>query len=380
MLKRYAILLFVLFFGIVFATTSFSQDIETEEKDTVEITDDTTTEDTTTEDITTDEVTTDTTTEDTTAGDTAETTATTEMTTTAPVAEKAKTFFDGVDTFANSKVKFRLSITDNFLAEKVFYQINNGQETEYQGEFNLADEGKYTINYYGVDKIGNKEYQKSLHVIIDNSAPTTSITTQDPIILKNGIYYISRHNSFTINSEDTLSGVNNIAYSMNGTDFFNYATTFNFYVDGEAELKINTEDNVTNKTNKFKIKLADASGNISATEQESVKLFVDNKPPVVTVNANKEFFTDKGRKVAAKDFKYAVTATDNEAGVKQILVRVDGKGSFIPYDKEIEIKTNGEHFIEAKAIDLVGNTSNTVILPLFVDIIPPKSQIVPVTE
>jgi hypothetical protein len=397
MFKKSAILLFILAFGVVFSTTSFAQDVVSgEEKDTVEVTDEPAAATESDEAVSTEEssgtatespaVTTDAPVDETTATDDATTTtgdaaATVEVTPEVrTMAEKAKTHYDGVNTFVNSKVRFKLSISDNFLPEKIFYQINGGQEIEYKGEFNLSEEGKHAITYYGVDKIGNKEYQKTLNTIVDNTAPQVSVSSKDPLVLINNVYYTSKLNTFTINAFDALSGVNNVAYSTSGTEFVNYVTTFNFYIDGQAELKLTTEDYVTNKTSLFKIKLPDAQGNLTSQEVGSVKIFVDNTAPAVTIKADKEFYSDKGRKVASRDFKYTVNATDNEAGIKKVLVRVDGKGAFVPYEGEIEFQTNGEHFIEAMAVDKVGNVSNTIILPLYVDIIPPKSILVPVTE
>ncbi|MGL4369637.1 MAG: OmpL47-type beta-barrel domain-containing protein, partial [Spirochaetota bacterium] len=69
-----------------------------------------------------------------------------------------------------------------------------------------------------------------------------------------------------------------------------------------------------------------------------------------------------------------------ESGVKMIMVRADGKGDFVPYEKEVFFTTNGDHYIEAKAIDAVGNVSDTVILSVYVDVIPPKTSVETVAE
>ena len=298
---------------------------------------------------------------------------------TAP-AQMPKTYFDGVNTFANSKVKFQLFTSDNFFADKVFYKVNEGQDTEYSAPFTLDAEGKYAVKYYGVDKVGNKEDEKVFRVVIDNTAPVVSIANKMPIVLANNLYYTTSSNRFTVTGKDNLSGFYMALYSLNGKESVEYATTFTFNIDGEAELKIASEDNVANKTNKFSVKLPQADGTEAVTEVESLKLFVDNTAPVVAITPDKPLMDKLGKKVASTEYKFAVTGEDKESGLKQILVRIDGKGEFALYEKEIQFSSNGDHFVEAKSVDAVGNESAIAILPVYIDIVPPKSEIKAVTE
>lgn len=181
-------------------------------------------------------------------------------------------------------------------------------------------------------------------------------------------------------AKDNLSGFYMAQYSLNGKDFNEYATTFSFNVDGNTDLGITSEDNVGNKTKDFTIALPAADGTSKVEKVSSLKLFVDNIAPTVSIKSDKPIIDKLGKKVAAKDFKYTVSGEDKESGLKQLLVRVDGRGEFVPYDKEITIMTNGDHFIEAKAVDAVGNVSETAVLALFIDIIPPKSEIRPIED
>lgn len=295
-------------------------------------------------------------------------------------AELAKTYFDGVNTYVNSKVKFKLTTRDNFYADKILYKINDGTETEYTSEFNLNEEGKQTITYYGVDKIGNKEDARFFRAFVDNTAPAVTVSPSEEIVIIDGKYYTSQMNMFTINAVDTASGVNTIHYTLNGTDFSEYATTFSFNTTGDTTFKCVAEDNVANKSASFKIMLPSENGQSVLVEKSDVQIFVDNTKPTVKISSDKEFLIRKGKKVASRDFKYTVTAEDSESGVKDLLFRVDGKGNFVPYEKAIEFSTNGNHFIEAIAVDKVGNKSDVAILSLYIDIIPPNSQITTISD
>jgi len=280
----------------------------------------------------------------------------------------------------NSKTFFRLKSRENFLADKIVYKIDDGAETTYDKEFAIATEGKHTVSYYGVDKIGNREEVKSFSVFVDNTAPEVTVSPKFPIFAANGKLYVSKQFTFNIAAVDSLSGVNKITYSLNGKDFIDYATAFSIYTDGDITFSTAAFDNVGNKSSKFRIKLRDETGKESVVEKESLQLFVDNTAPTVAITADKQITPFAGKNIVSKDFKYTITATDKESGVKLVMVRVDGKGDFVPYDKEILFTTNGDHYIEAKAVDNVGNVSDTVILSVYVDVIPPKTSIETVAE
>jgi hypothetical protein len=295
-------------------------------------------------------------------------------------ADKAKSYFDGAFTYVNSKALFKLTARDNFMADKIMYKLDDGEEQTYDKEFAIIEEGKHTISYYGIDKIGNKEDGKIYHIIVDNTAPEILLTPAYPLYQAEGKYYISKRFSFNISATDALSGVNKVSYTVNGKDFSDYVTAFSIYTDGDVAFSVTGEDNVGNKSAKFRIKLAGADGKEAEAEKESLQLFVDNIAPTVTITADKQLLPFNGKNVAAKDYKYTASAADKESGLKTVYVRVDGRGDFVPFDKEIFFSTNGDHFIEAKATDNVGNFSDTVILPVYVDVIPPDSNINAIVE
>lgn len=285
-------------------------------------------------------------------------------------AEKAMSYSDGTYTFVNAKALFRLSSRDNFLSDKVLYTIDGGAEQAYEKEFAIEAEGKHTITYYGVDKMANKEDPKSFSVTVDNTAPEVSVSPKFPIFEVNGKLFISKQYSFNIAATDTLSGVKGISYTINGKDYTDYATAFSIYIDGDITFSASALDNVGNKSTKFRVKVGD-----TIVEKDSLQLFADNVAPSLTIAADKQLTPINGKNMASKDFKYAVTAEDKDSGVKSILVRADGRGDFVPYDKEIFFNTNGDHFVEAKAIDATGNISDTVILSVYVDSTPPSTEI-----
>ena len=314
--------------------------------------------------------------------DTAETTDTTTENSTAPAEPKvqAKVFYDGIHTYVNSAVQFRLSSKDNVSLDKIEYKINNGNTQVYNSPFTIGNEGKNIISFYGVDKIGNKEDVKIFKIVVDGSAPGTVISTDKAVARINNKIYVSKDFTFTINSKDSLSGVSSVNYTIND-ETKEYVTPFNLVANGDVVLKIKGTDNVNNSTNNFNFRFMDKSGREEVISGTSANISIDNVAPTVKINADKSLSMNSNNKqVASPAVRFAVTATDDGAGIDRILYRLDGKGDFVEYVNEVKFRTNGEHTIEAKAVDRVGNESSVATLSVFVDVIPPDTKIDTIPE
>ncbi|HNR90467.1 MAG TPA: hypothetical protein PKM65_19175 [Spirochaetota bacterium] len=290
------------------------------------------------------------------------------------VAMEAKMYTDGINWYANSQVQFKLTTRDNLFVDKLEYRIDNGEVKKYDAPFTIPQEGIHFISYSATDRFGNKELEKMYKIIIDATPPTLLVTSNIPVQKVDGKTYISKDFKLSIMATDVLSGVKKIEYSTNGVDYIEYAGPFSIPPkDGGIELKARAIDNVNNMNDKFVLRLTDETGKAIDMTETTIKMMADNTPPTVEIKATPELIKIENKNFAAPQYKYAVTATDTESGIAAIMVRIDGKGDFVPYTKEIMFTTNGEHTIEAKAYDKVNNVSNLVILSVFVDTVPPET-------
>ncbi len=293
--------------------------------------------------------------------------------------QNPKVYFDGYVTFVNTLVMFKLSSKDNILEDKIFYRIDKTDFVIYNGPFAVKEEGNHSISYYSIDKMGNKEAtNKILNFITDNTPPSVIVTTNYPV-LKDKLY-ASDNLLFTIAAKDDLSGVGQIEYSTDGTNFVNYDKPFSIKAETPLDLKVRVKDNVDNASEKYTFMATDENGQMKEISVGSLKVHVDKKAPVVTIASDKNFEVKDGKNIASMSYKYIVSATDEDSGVKEILVKVDGIGDYQLYKRPIEFSENGEHKIEAIAKDKVGNVSQPVILNIFVDTTPPDSEIKLITE
>lgn len=295
---------------------------------------------------------------------------------------KPRSFTDGYNTYVNDKVRFELFDVDNIMPDTKFYKIDGGEEKKYTEPFTLTDEGPHVIYYYSVDKMGNKEMQKSINVIVDKTAPEVTVLVTAPFSKTGEIIYASDKFSYnyTITAKDNIVGVAGISYAVAGDDHKEYVKPFTVNSLEPVKVDVAAEDKVGNLTKKYKTKVIDENGNVLAESMDDVKISVDKTAPTVEIKADKEFYKKENTLVASKEFKYTITAADTESGIKSIWYRIDNKSEFILYTGEIMFNTNGTHKIEAIAKDGVGNISKTAVLDIFVDIIPADTNIKLITE
>ncbi|HOP29020.1 MAG TPA: hypothetical protein P5120_01505 [Spirochaetota bacterium] len=376
-MKKFSILMLFIFTAFLFITSAaISQDADTGTESDVN----TTTEEVTTDNATTDNVTTDNvTTEDATTENAEKVFEKEEV---QILKGKPRSFNDGYNTYVNDKVRFELFEIDNIMPDTKFYKIDDGADQKYTEPFTLSDEGAHVLYYYSIDKMGNKEMQKSLNVIVDKTAPEVIVVVKAPFAKTGETIYASDKFSYeyTISAKDNISGVAGISYAVAGEEHKEYVKPFAINSLEPVKIDVAAEDKVGNLTKKYLSKVIDENGNLLAESMDDVKITVDKTAPTVEIKGDKEFFKKENTLVASKDYKYTITAADTESGIKAIYYRVDNKSDFILYTGELMFNTNGMHKIEAIAKDGVGNISKTAVLDVFVDIIPADTNIKLVTE
>ena len=296
-------------------------------------------------------------------------------------AKGGKIYCDGHSTFINSKVLFELGTKDNIYEDTIYYKLDGGEVKLYSGPFAIEQEGKHVVTYYSVDKMGNQEAARDINVICDNTAPVVVVNMHAPFVKTGDKLYASESFVYTyvIDSHDDLSGVSSVVYSTDGDNYEEFVAPVKVTSRDVPKVKVVARDRVNNVTTAYTSKVIDEAGNVLGTA-ESINVIIDRTAPAVEIKADKEFTVKDGKKIASRVFKYTVTAADTESGVGTLLYRVDNRGDFNIYTDVIAFSTNGDHVIEAIARDKVGNVSQTAILNVYVDTVPPVSEIKMISE
>ena len=118
-----------------------------------------------------------------------------------------------------------------------------------------------------------------------------------------------------------------------------------------------------------------ASDNLGHTNTVNMLVEVDNTPPVVGIQPSHSLINANNMDYAQKSTSFSIRAIDSGSGLANILVRIDGSPNWEEYANPIFFEEETEHTIEAKAIDLVGNESEVIVMQVTVDELPPSSKL-----
>ena len=131
-----------------------------------------------------------------------------------------------------------------------WYQINNSSPLRYLGQpIRIYEDGKYTLDFWSVDKAGNIEVIKSIPIWIDASTPRTS-EFLDVSLNANGWTSNPTVNlTLTASEGDTGSGIAMIFYSLDGGQITTYSHKIMIAVDMMHTLEFYSVDNAGNREN-----------------------------------------------------------------------------------------------------------------------------------
>lgn len=285
---------------------------------------------------------------------------------------------DGKNNYATSATKFELVATDNLSTlDFIEYRVDDGMFGRYNQTFNIETEGPHRVIYRSVDKAGNREVDNLFTVIIDNTAPKVTVALSKSPTIIDGRSYLAQGTKLELRASDNYSGVKSLEYSFDGVNFQPYKDGIVLDKAGPIQIKYRAEDNLGNKI--------DNMGNYpAAMKTEEAQLLssinVDNTPPAVSIKPTKRLISVDGKTYATRDNTFVVEAVDAGSSVANVMVKIDNQGDWQTYSGPIQFNNEGNHSIEAKAVDKVGNESQPVKIEFITDDNPPKSTLRPVTN
>ncbi len=285
---------------------------------------------------------------------------------TAPKAETTKTpppseresSSEKPDLYINSQSSFEFNSKDEGSSvDYIEYKIGQGDYTKYVSSITLVKEGLTKITYRAVDKAGNKEPEKRFNVLVDNTPPATKIAPNTALVVHESTNYGTKGVTYTITAQDNLAGVQEIRVSLNG---------------GEAKIYDGRPIQLEKAgVNTIKFAATDKSGNTSTDSVLAVT--VDQEKPNVELFGS-ALVTVKDKIYVKSGNAFTLKASDTLSGIKQIFYKLDG-GEWKSYAEPVPVEAQGNHTIEAKSVDSVGNESETKRIAFIVDTTPPETKI-----
>jgi len=236
----------------------------------------------------------------------------------------------------------------------------------YEGSFNIdGEDGIYTIEYYSIDNVENREQVRTQQVFLDNTPPVTSIITGTPQYVTEEKLYIAPHTPIELTTIDPVvnkvaSGVKEIYYSIDNQPFAIYNSSFTLG-EGIHEVKYYSVDNLGN------------------TEGIKTQIYyVDGTPPETTISIGVPQYESEGRVYISSETEITLSAIDPivkdvSSGVKYTEYRIDG-GKWQNYTGSFTLR-EGIRLVEYRSIDNVNNTEEVKSITLYVDETPPETSL-----
>ncbi|RLF45843.1 MAG: hypothetical protein DRN17_01720 [Thermoplasmata archaeon] len=241
------------------------------------------------------------------------------------------------------------------------YRIDGGQWTEYNGPFNISNEGAHDVDYYSVDTAGNKERIRHAEVNIDKSSPSIECYLQPGMPDGNNGWYTGNV-EVTLSADDNASGVESIMYRIDQNTWRDYNGYFLLTVEGNHTFTFYAKDyaghEVTKATN-IKIDKTSPSVSVVAPAQDYVKgIFT------IKWNASDNVDDDLNGSISLYLIK------DNES--TEIASGLNNTGT---YEWNTFSFDDGSYALKVVATDEAGNNGSNVSQPFILDNLPPAITI-----
>ncbi|MCK5562103.1 MAG: PKD domain-containing protein, partial [Thermoplasmata archaeon] len=243
-------------------------------------------------------------------------------------------YISGSNTFISEETYIILRAPQDFPNAMIYYNIDNLGDNEYQGMFQLGQtsEGEHTLIYWSTAEnwTETKQYKT---IIYDASSPNLIITNpQDGSMIMNSsveVFWDGSDNCGIKTYYIRLDDGNWIEAKEN-------KYTLTKISDGEHIIYVKAEDNLGHST------------------IQTVKIKLDLSPPEVTLLSP----TDGMQIETGNDIEVSWIASDKDAGIKEILLSIDGIQHSISVDSDsytISNPSEGTHVIVLKVKDNAGN-------------------------
>ncbi len=247
----------------------------------------------------------------------------------------------------------------------IYYSINGQAYQVYKSDIVFDKEGEYTLKYYAIDNVGNYSQPVEKKFIVDLTPPTIAQKIEGDAL--GGVY--SPRAKIVLTSEDNLSGVKHIYYSIDGKAPVIYTRPIPITAlgTGEHTFEYWSVDNVKNSNQGLANQGKDNNGGKKYTFE------YDNVAPKVWYEIVGDHYKGKYDYISSRT-KIKLLAEDKN-GVKEIRYGINAKPTEL-YSAEFNMpaKTGLETFYYY-AVDKLNNRTVTKSKVVYMDNTPPITAI-----
>ena len=251
--------------------------------------------------------------------------------------------------------------------KKVFYKITEDEFLPYGGQrvpLKKLKDGNYTIDYYSIDQVGNKEEVRSFNFYIDKLPPIlASDILGDRFIVDEQIYFSGR-TKLKLTAVDNKSGVKEVRYSIDGSDFGNYDQPFYLpSVPGLHVIRYYAVDNMKNRTGSYER----VSSPFQEYRHNVSKIYVDLTGPTLKYSFIGDVFKSRDTVFVNTKTRVKLMATDAESGLQYKSYSINGVQAETKYTQPFNLTREGENIVEVFGYDNVNNRNRDQFLVMVDD-------------
>ncbi len=255
---------------------------------------------------------------------------------------------NGVE-YSSGRSKFKITTMDNKAGVKsVHYQIGDNEPQKYTEPFYLkGNSGTLKIRTWAFDKVNNKALAgksstKGSAAYVDLAGPDLAYKFHGDFVKNRDTVIISKRTKIQLIAKDSESGLENIAYSIDGGPQTKFTENFNIEKQGFHKIYFTGYDKVGN------------------TNQTEFFFMVDNTSPRININFSVEPI---GSKTALDNKIYVypdhlqlfLSATDNLAGLNNIYYKINDGKEYIYSAPLKDFEGGRDYEIHVKVEDKLGN-------------------------
>lgn len=274
-----------------------------------------------------------------------------------PLKHEKKTFRDSDGKlYINKDLPVYLWLSTDPSGEK--HQLKSEATEQYTNPMYLDTEGRNTVRSpWCVDQETKKtvipRQDVLFEVYADSRSPITSFeyNAQGTYVVE-GVIYSKPGFQFSLKTNDALSGVDKLYYSINGKAFQEYSSPITFTDEKLYTIKYYAVDKVGNPEN-----------------IKSKKVEIDKSSPKTSYKVEGDFHND----ILSLRSEIKLTANDAASGVSSIHYKIDDQYER-NYSSPVKMwgLDEGDHKIAYYAKDNLGNIEKTNTYNFFIDKTPPK--------
>jgi hypothetical protein len=158
------------------------------------------------------------------------------------------------DIYITKDTRIELSATDDASGvQRTQYEAEGEPQPHlYTAPLSYPDEGRRLVRYWSTDQVNNRELDRALILITDNTAPQifANFSLKTTATSADGLPVYRRLTSLFLGATDNASGVHAIYYSFDGGKESQYSTPLVLDKPGTFDLTIRVDDNLGNQSTK----------------------------------------------------------------------------------------------------------------------------------